>query len=606
MTAARAAENLLDRGPLMIWRFTAIMIALFMFCLPVNGEEYSWMFSTPGSEGASATAALPDGSVIIAGALTSEQRDDADIVLLRLSAAGELAWFRSWRGAGNDVPTAVKRAADGSLWLAGITTSGGAGSSDMLVVRFTSDGQITWTRAYGTAADDLGLDIWPTADGGAVVAGSTYSVSALSPYAVILNVNAQGDVHWRKIYGPGASATCIAELAGGSLAIGGYMVNGTHTEHLFLLTAADGEIDASWTFNGAGMEYLQALQPTTDGGALLSGATDSVGAGGVDWQLIKVDSSGAAQWSRVYGGAGDEGFPMFQLTADGGAVLAGPSTTDAPNEEHSYLLTVKVSATGAAQWQKRLALPDLAVTGHPAVQPGGYGLFGMMFSPGGEVGDLIAFTVDATGNNPACHDLEAVNLAASPVSVVQRAVELTTAERTISRAAITFNANVVLFDQTDFCNPSSPVPTRTPTSGASPTATPTPAGSPTATPTRTPVCSRTGVTLVMPSGFYETGDVFHLTAEVCNAAPSQLTGHPLFVILDVAGQYWFAPGWGQEVSYINRTYPHGTSVLEIIPEFPWPSATGSASGIIFWGAMTDSAMTSLFGEMSRIEFGFSS
>jgi len=47
-------------------------------------------------------------------------------------------------------------------------------------------------------------------------------------------------------------------------------------------------------------------------------------------------------------------------------------------------------------------------------------------------------------------------------------------------------------------------------------------------------------------------------------------------------------------------------VLEIIPEFPWPSATGSASGIIFWGAMTDSAMTSLFGEMSRIEFGFSS
>ncbi len=146
-----------------------------------------------------------------------------------------------------------------------------------------------------------------------------------------------------------------------------------------------------------------------------------------------------------------------------------------------------------------------------------------------------------------------------------------------------------------------PMPTYTPT----PTGTPTP--EPTPTFTASPSCTRTGVTLSLPASSFTAGETFYLDAMLCNTGTT-LSDTPLFVILDVFGALYFAPGWkafpGQGIDYYLLTIETGNDLLEIIPPFIWPDGAGSADNLRFHAAMTDPEFTLIIGEADSIPFSF--
>jgi parallel beta-helix repeat protein len=82
---------------------------------------------------------------------------------------------------------------------------------------------------------------------------------------------------------------------------------------------------AQWnkTCGGTGDEYAESLVRTDDGGYALAGGTNSVGAGLLDFWLVKIDAAGNVQWNKTYGGAGDEYARTLIQTDDGGYTLAG-------------------------------------------------------------------------------------------------------------------------------------------------------------------------------------------------------------------------------------------------------------------------------------------
>ncbi|MBN1356645.1 hypothetical protein JXA40_10335 [bacterium] len=149
-----------------------------------------------------------------------------------------------------------------------------------------------------------------------------------------------------------------------------------------------------------------------------------------------------------------------------------------------------------------------------------------------------------------------------------------------------------------------------------PTATPAPSTTntpspPTATPVETPVpptatpeCEILGVTLWMPLDYFTPGDPCACLVTVCNPGPDVYSNVPLFVILDVYGLYFFAPMFsGFDYYTLVNLYP-GESEIEVLPEFTWPDGAGSASGILWYAAMTDIGFTRLFGEMDTFAFGW--
>ncbi len=111
----------------------------------------------------------------------------------------------------------------------------------------------------------------------------------------------------------------------------------------------------------------------------------------------------------------------------------------------------------------------------------------------------------------------------------------------------------------------------------------------------------------MSSELFHGGDTCWCRAVVCNAEGEMISGHPLFVILDVYGSYFFAPSFNQEFDNYLSLYPEftmGTTEVEILPSFIWPENVGSASGIVWYGALTNPAMTELFGVMSSFTSGW--
>lgn len=153
-----------------------------------------------------------------------------------------------------------------------------------------------------------------------------------------------------------------------------------------------------------------------------------------------------------------------------------------------------------------------------------------------------------------------------------------------------------------------PSPTFTPNSTSSPTRTPT------ATPTRdpsptqpdntpTPSCGDLGVRLWMPSHHFRAGDPCGCKVTVCNPDSTTYSGVPLFVILDIYGMYFFAPGFSEYEYYAIQALP-GVLEIPVLEMFSWPQGTGSAEGIRWYSAMTDPQITTLFGAMDSWEFGW--
>lgn len=149
-------------------------------------------------------------------------------------------------------------------------------------------------------------------------------------------------------------------------------------------------------------------------------------------------------------------------------------------------------------------------------------------------------------------------------------------------------------------------PTTTPTKTATvpPSATPSP--EPTITPTAQ--CSELGVTVWMPADHFQPGDPCYCLAFVCNPTDTPIIGHPLFVILDVYGTYYFGPSFNtvyDNYLILNPRFEPGETVVEVLPEFAWPEGAGSAENLVWYGAMTDPDVTKLYGEMGSWQFGFS-
>ncbi len=149
-----------------------------------------------------------------------------------------------------------------------------------------------------------------------------------------------------------------------------------------------------------------------------------------------------------------------------------------------------------------------------------------------------------------------------------------------------------------------PTPTQTPTIMNTPTESPTPSPSPTPQGnTPTPACGDLGVRLWMPATHFRAGDPCGCTVSICNPGSSTYSDVPLFVILDVYGTYFFAPGFSAFEYYTIQALP-GVSEITVLGMFSWPQGTGSAEGIRWYSAMTDKQITTLFGAMDSWEFGW--
>jgi hypothetical protein len=135
---------------------------------------------------------------------------------------------------------------------------------------------------------------------------------------------------------------------------GGYIVAGTtrsfgNAWQVYLVkTNAFG--DTLWTRNygGADYDWGHSVQQTSDGGYIVAGFT-AFFMTNCDLYLIKTNVSGDTLWTRNYGGVDDEEGYSVKQTSDGGYIIAG-YTASFGNWYQVYL--VKTNAFGDTLWTR--------------------------------------------------------------------------------------------------------------------------------------------------------------------------------------------------------------------------------------------------------------
>ena len=287
-----------------------------------------------------------DGEYIIVGSTRSYSNRanyngmDTEILLVKVDATGTQRWKKTFGGEGDDIGPAVQQTTDDGYIIAGETDSIGAGQPDAYLIKTSPTGSAEWETTFGGTETDRAYSVQQTADKGYILVGSTDSMGAGALDVYLVKTDSFGKMIWEKTYGgisndEGYSVQITPD--GGYIITGRTFLQGVQGYDLYLLkTDASGNIEWEKTFGGKGWETGKTLCLTSDNGYLISGWTNSVGAGKDDAYLLRTDAQGNQLWETTLGGAGDEEAHAIQQTSDQGFIIAGRTNSLASTRSWSY------------------------------------------------------------------------------------------------------------------------------------------------------------------------------------------------------------------------------------------------------------------------------
>jgi len=310
---------------------------------------------------------------------------------------------KTYRGPNSDQAFSVQQTSDGGYIVAGWTRSFGAGNHDVLLVKTNANGDIQWAKTYGGASGDFAYSVQQTSDGGYIVAGYTESFvfSAGDRNIFLIKTYANGNLQWAKTYGGlrWDEARSVQQTSDGGYIVAGYteFLGAGNADFFLIKTDENGDVQWAKAYGGTSWDEARSVQQTSDGGYIVAGYANSFSAGSADLFLIKTYADGSLEWAKTFGGTSYERAFSVQQTSDGGYIVAGYTYSFGAGLDDIFL--IKTYANGNLEWAKTFGGTswDQAFSVQQT-SDGGYIVAGRTQSFGAGGRDAFLVKTDANGN----------------------------------------------------------------------------------------------------------------------------------------------------------------------------------------------------------------
>jgi hypothetical protein len=157
-----------------------------------------------------------------------------DAFLLKLRPDGELSWLRQWGSETTDYALAVSSDAAGNAYVAGYTygsigDQSAIGGEDGYVTKVSAEGELLWTRQFGTNSRDSARFVSVDSRGEVLVGGDTEGGFGEGPAgggrdSFMARFDQNGAMSFKAQWGNAAGEFSLsADTAGPALYVAGYI-----------------------------------------------------------------------------------------------------------------------------------------------------------------------------------------------------------------------------------------------------------------------------------------------------------------------------------------------------------------------------------------------
>lgn len=282
----------------------------------------------------------------------------------KIDSNRQISWLKIYGGTAEDYSQSACQTPDGGYAVLAETfsnngnVSGNHGGNDLWLLKLDAAGNLQWQKTYGSSASDLAISAANTPDNGFILLGATYGSDGDVPFHygsiwrtdwLVIKTDSMGNIQWSKVIGGTET-----EGLGSILAIDSsyYIVcNSNSTDqdctdtawHAGASTSTDYHVvkldqagNVLWdrSYGGSGSEGVsQAIFDIRDSSIVIAGKTNSTdymvtgyhGCDDGDMWVVKVKKDGTLVWQKTLGSEQRERGNSICIETGGGYVVYGSS-----------------------------------------------------------------------------------------------------------------------------------------------------------------------------------------------------------------------------------------------------------------------------------------